>query len=411
MAINPATLKAIAKVATTAVSDERARRVILIACLVPFLMILLVLSSPFAIFFSMTSDGSNADVISISHTMDSLKSQFEEKIREEKEDDTVDEVHTVIIGSEDNTIIDNSADVLIAYSVKYNVINKNAEQMAVLSEDQINKLENVFCDMNTISSKIKTITEKKTYTATNEKGERITKIKTITKKIKTIYIDCLSAEEIAVVYHFDQTQQRIIEEMKKSGIVAFVGNNTNMITLNKEQIKEIKEFLPEKLSIEREKIVKTAYSIVGKVNYFWGGKSSSIGWDKRWGTLMTVTSKGSATTGTKRPFGLDCSGYVTWVFINMGIPVKSINETIGHGTTQQWNLSSSIPENLALPGDLAFLAIPGTRKVNHIGIVVEKDKKGSILVAHCASGANNVVVTTAESVGFMYYRRPAVLME
>ncbi len=40
-----------------------------------------------------------------------------------------------------------------------------------------------------------------------------------------------------------------------------------------------------------------------------------------------------------------------------------------------------------------------------------KDKKGSILVAHCASGANNVVVTTAESVGFMYYRRPTVMLE
>ena len=27
-------------------------------------------------------------------------------------------------------------------------------------------------------------------------------------------------------------------------------------------------------------------SLVGKVNYFWGGKSSAIGWDPRWGTLM-----------------------------------------------------------------------------------------------------------------------------
>ncbi|WP_026894262.1 C40 family peptidase [Clostridiisalibacter paucivorans] len=411
MAVNPAFLKTVAKIAVTAVRDERTRQVILVACLVPFIIILLVLSSPFAIFFSVTGDGGNADAISIHQTMDSLKNQFEEKIREEKEDDTVDEFYTVIMGSEDNTIIDNSADVLIAYSVKYNVTNKDAEQMAVLTDNQISKLENVFWDMNQITSKIETVKEKKTYTTTNKKGKKITKTKTITKKIKTIYIDCLSAEEIASIYNFDKTQLRVIEEMKKSGIVAFVGNNISMTTLNKEQIAEIKELLPEDLSIEREHIVETACSILGKVNYFWGGKSKAIGWDNRWGKLMTVTSKGSPTTGSKRPFGLDCSGYVTWVFVNMGIPAESINETIGQGTTQQWNLSNNISENLVLPGDLAFLAVPGTRKVNHIGIVVGKDKKGSILVAHCASGANNVVVKTAESVGFMYYRRPAVLME
>ncbi|MEA1975436.1 MAG: hypothetical protein U9N10_07800 [Bacillota bacterium] len=106
MAIDPATLKIIAKVASTAASDEKVRRVILIACLIPLIIILLVLSSPFAIFFSMTSDGANADAISIS-----------------------DEIHTIIMGSEDNSIIDNSADVLMAYSVKYNITNDNAKHL------------------------------------------------------------------------------------------------------------------------------------------------------------------------------------------------------------------------------------------------------------------------------------------
>lgn len=231
MAINPTTLKAIVKIAGTAVRDERARRVILVACLVPFLIILLVLSSPFAIFFSVTSDGVNRNAISISHTIDSLKSQFQEKIRQEKEDDTVDEVHTVIMGSEDNTIIDNSVDVLIAYSVNYNV-NKNAEQMAVLTEEQINELENVFWDMNIITSKIETVSEKKTYTTTNEKDEKITKTKTITKKVKTIYIVCLTTEEIGIAYHFDRTQQRVVEEMKKSGITVRFGNNISKNIFN-----------------------------------------------------------------------------------------------------------------------------------------------------------------------------------
>ncbi len=126
---------------------------------------------------------------------------------------------------------------------------------------------------------------------------------------------------------------------------------------------------------------------------------------------MEVISTGSSSTGTKRAFGLDCSGYVTWVFINMGLDIDSINETIGQGTTNQWNLSTSITESSVLPGDLAFLAVPGTRKVNHIGIVIGQDEDGSTLIAHCASGPNNVVVTKAENTGFIYFRRPAILIE
>jgi len=157
-------------------------------------------------------------------------------------------------------------------------------------------------------------------------------------------------------------------------------------------------------------VVSTAQSIVGQVPYFWGGKSLAMGWDSRWGTEMEVTSPGSSSTGTLEPFGLDCSGYVTWVFANMGLPTDTIEQTIGHGTTAQWNSSSSIPQSIVEPADLAFLAVPGTRKVNHIGIVVGKDDEGNILVAHCTSGADNVVITTASSAGFMYYRRPAVLI-
>lgn len=411
MAIDPATLKIIAKVATTAASDEKVRQVILIACLLPFIIILLVLSSPFAIFFSMTSDGANADAISISGKMYSLKEQFEQKIQLEEDDDTVDEIHTVIMGSEDNSIIDNSADVLMSYSVKYNVVDNNAKQMAVLSKKQINKLNDVFWDMNTVTSKIETVTEKKTYRTTNKDGNTVTKTKTITKRIKTIYVDCLSSEEIAISYHFNKTQLRVLVEMKKSGYGVLLGNNSIKTFLTIEQIAEIRSYMPHGLSIEREQIVKMAKSIVGKVNYFWGGKSLAIGWDNRWGKQVEVTSIGSSTTGTKRPFGLDCSGYVTWVFSNMGLPANTINETIGHGVTKQWNVSSSIPESLALPGDLAFLAVPGTRKVNHIGIVVGKDSDDKILVAHCNSSDDNVVISTAESVGFMYYRRPAVLIE
>ena len=134
---------------------------------------------------------------------------------------------------------------------------------------------------------------------------------------------------------------------------------------------------------KRKDVVKNAGSLVGKVNYFWGGKSSAIGWDSAWGSMHRVTAAGSPSSGTIRAYGLDCSGFVSWAFNNSGMYV-------GDGS------ASSVQA-----GDLAFLP-----SYSHVGIVVGQDTSGNILVIHCSSSANNVVLSTASSVGFTVFRRP-----
>ena len=74
---------------------------------------------------------------------------------------------------------------------------------------------------------------------------------------------------------------------------------------------EVWERLPDDLSMERRMVVTYALALVGKVDYFWGGKSLVLGWDDRWGELTEVTAEGSDTTGTEQPYGLDCSGCAT----------------------------------------------------------------------------------------------------
>ena len=59
-------------------------------------------------------------------------------------------------------------------------------------------------------------------------------------------------------------------------------------------------------------LAESALMLVGKVNYFWGGKSYTVGWDDRWGKPAEVTSPGHSTSGTTIPYGLDCSGFVLW---------------------------------------------------------------------------------------------------
>ena len=94
-----------------------------------------------------------------------------------------------------------------------------------------------------------------------------------------------------------------------------------------EQVQEILDSLPDDLSEERRQVILTAYQLFGKVNYFWGGKSLVLGWDSRWGTPKEVWAAGSPSTGTVRPYGLDCSGFVDWVFYN----ISGGTYVIGHG--------------------------------------------------------------------------------
>ena len=408
MAIDPATLKAVAKVATTVLSDEKGRRIILIACLVPFIIILLVLSSPFAIFFSIL--GGHDETVSVISVLNEMKEDFRYSIQQEQADSSADSIKTIVMGSEDGTLIDNSEDVLIAFAVKYNVTKDDAEQIAVLSDKQVEKLKKVYGDMNVINTTYETSSKEVEVTTTNGKGEQVTETKTVTTTTKIITINSLTAEDIGEIYGFDDVQNQMIAEMRQSGYGVLMASSNVKTFLTREEINAIQSYIPEGVTIESEKVVEAAESLVGKVNYFWGGKSLAMGWDERFGRDMEVTSPGSSSTGTIRPFGLDCSGFVTWVFVNAGMPAETIESTIGHGTTAQWNVSTSIPASTAMLGDFAFLATPGTRKVNHIGIVVGRKADGQIVVAHCSSGANNVSIATAESVGLHIFRRPAVLI-
>lgn len=146
----------------------------------------------------------------------------------------------------------------------------------------------------------------------------------------------------------------------------------------------------------RKHILSTALSLVGKVPYFWGGKSDA-GWNDEWNTPKVVTATGSSATGTILPYGLDCSGYTDWVFKTaMGVSIKA-------GSWNQWDNSYDITEAELLPGDLGFMAVPGTVPVNHVLIYAGVDETGKKMWVHCSSGIG-VGLNSPDYVS--YYRRP-----
>ena len=154
---------------------------------------------------------------------------------------------------------------------------------------------------------------------------------------------------------------------------------------------------------ERVSIVAAACSLIGKVGYFWGGKSYAIGWDDSWGSPMTVSAEGSKSSGTVRSYGLDCSGFVAWSYYN-GLGGKDAG--IGNHTTTQWNASEMVDSQSAKPGDLVFYHPASAGDDNHVGIVVGVNDNGSLLVVHCSSSQNGVMTGEAWSAGFQYVRSP-----
>ena len=252
------------------------------------------------------------------------------------------------------------------------VEDDTVEDVVVITEEKKQKLKDVFWDMHEITSRTETVTN----------GETSEKIIYITINTKT-------KGDMIAQYGFTRKQQEALDTLLEQDEVLI--SATHSLAISDGTAQDILKNLPDSLSPERKKVIKAACSLVGKVNYFWGGKSSAIGWDSEWGKLKTVSAEGSKTTGTKRPFGLDCSGFVTWSFINSGFSASAI----GHGTQGQIAKCSRISWNQAQAGDLAFLS-----DLSHVGIIAGKDTSGNILVIHCSSGANNVVITTNSIFGF-----------
>lgn len=222
-----------------------------------------------------------------------------------------------------------------------------------------------------------------------------------------------SYAEMADEYNLSANRKDLLYELMQpefQRVFASLTGDTAFDDLTDAEIQAALSQLPEGLPVKRESVVSTACSLAGKVTYFWGGKYDELGWNPGWGLPRIVTSEGSKTTGTERAYGLDCSGFVSWTFIN-ATGDASVLDVIGNGSSDQWVKSSSIGWDAGQPGDLAFLAAPGERNFNHVGIIVSVEEDGSYLVAHCSSSQNGVVVTEAWSSGFRYLRRPILFQD
>ena len=201
--------------------------------------------------------------------------------------------------------------------------------------------------------------------------------------------------------------QGLLSSENKSEIAEMVEDSI-LNELTDSELAAVMSRIPEDISGERQAVLTAALSLEGKVKYFWGGKSSSVGWNPYWGESYTVTSPGSSQTGTTRTYGMDCSGFVSWAFINAE-GSKEAASYIGEGSANQYRNSKAVDWKNAQPGDLVFYKNPAEGGINHVGIVVSVDENGPAAVVHCSSSKNGVVVTDAS--GFQHVRTPYIYGE
>ena len=373
-------LRAIVAAAEKLVAAIGAGGAAAVSVVVVILLVGMLFASPLGILFAGEDTGTE---IKIPDAVATLNGEFADEIYRIMEEHPYDELD--MQEGMEAAMLQNWRNVLAVYAVKVSTDEERGLDVMTMDEEKLQLLREIFFDANKLEYELTTRTVD---------GEQITTLH-ISAQIK-------DAMQMADEYSFTAQQREMLEELLKLDyddiFLSLIGNyQPGGTPIGPVDISDIQGTLPDDLDPLRESIVLTAYQLLGKVTYFWGGKSLVLGWDSRWGTPTTVTAPGSGSTGKVLPFGLDCSGFVDWTFYNATngayLPGR------GGGAASQHGYCTNISWADALPGDLVFYADD-----SHVGIVCGYDSVGNLLVIHCSGGQNGVVVTGRE--GFAVAARP-----
>ena len=161
--------------------------------------------------------------------------------------------------------------------------------------------------------------------------------------------------------------------------------------LTAEEIEAYLEELPSDISETRRELLRFALNSVGKVPYYWGGKPSAKNYEgNHFGTLMSPDVDGRTLKG------LDCSGWISWVYWSVTgthLPYE--------GTSGLAALGKRISREDLQPGDILIR----TGADAHVVMFLGWTNDGRIRCVHETSGSINNVTVGTRNAGWPYYRR------
>lgn len=225
---------------------------VLLVALIIVIVVAAIAASPFGIFIS--DEAADNDSIPISAIVAECNMELSNKLDDIENAAAAD--RSEIIGEQANWDL-----VLAVFATKVaGAEDDTTLDVVVITEDKKQKLKDVFWDMHEITSRTETV-------ANGDTSEKIVYI-TITTKTK---------DDMISKYNFTRKQQEALNTLLEQDEVLI--SATQSLAISDATAQDILKNFPDSLSEERKKVIKAACSLVGKVNYFWGGKSSAIGWD------------------------------------------------------------------------------------------------------------------------------------
>lgn len=267
---------------------------ILLVVLILFAVVAAVVASPFGIFFS--GEDTAADVVPVSQVVAECNTDLAAQIDSICQSNPHDEM--TLTGQTADW-----ADILAVFAVKTaGGEDETAMDVVTIDAARVSIIKAVFSDMNIVAYTTETISH-------GDSNPDDDVDDSYTETILHITITAKTADEMVAAYSFTAVQHEMLAALLEER--ALLSGLAGDLSVSAADAAEILRALPADLPEERKAVIQTAMQLVGKVGYFWGGKSSAIGWDSRWGTPTKVTAAGSGSTGSIRAFGLDCSGCAT----------------------------------------------------------------------------------------------------
>ena len=199
---------------------------------------------------------------------------------------------------------------------------------------------------------------------------KITELKDI---VKVAGLDPETLEE-GIAQRKDILSRTISNEMLRSNVFLTIpaqagGNNVWL----KKFIKAIGYEDTSKIEITGQTIANIASTLIGMIPYEWGGKAKHSGYDNTWWLY-------DEESGLQN--GLDCSGFVQWVYMTAGFDQSITSKLISTNSILNAGFME-VSENELMPGDIGVVE---HKTSNHCGIY-----KGDGTWYHCSSYNNTVV--------------------
>lgn len=158
----------------------------------------------------LSNDESTGSAMTMSQAISSLTSEYYAELTAMKMNYTYDEMEIKSLSGDTSL---NWKDILAVYAVKNTTAKGDGFEVVTLDEQKLSDLKKIMKDMNKMTSVVTTKVVTENVTTTDDAGNTVTTRQNVTKKILTVTVTRLNANQISELYGFDAEQKKQLNEL------------------------------------------------------------------------------------------------------------------------------------------------------------------------------------------------------